>query len=851
MWIKKLVAFMFILLLTVISVFSADDSTQLFESVFGNHAILDMTFHQRVLSATPGERHYRDLNNDGHPEEVWFIDLDSRHPEKYRPLLVKVIDEDGDLEFGDEPDLDSDLYIADWKADGSVNAVLDYTDIDGDNDVDEMGMYFIGGGSNYFPGKTLRVWWGRDDCDDNLLWYNVGYTYDQRLCQYRTHFGGEETFVAFALAETGKEWIPFFENPFLFYDHDGDGVAEEVLRLSGYDNEVESMRYSFDVDNDATIEQPRDFDVSLTAWAPGSNAKSEDNQRGRSSLEIPNRFMETMTLRDIPCRGYLAHEYAPHFVKPIVWDRMMLTWDEIDLNGDAQNEYSDFHERWEGVIAHGTSDFPQVGGPSCGPFNKRYELISDNTAPLQIYYHPFDNRIHLKNAQRVWMEVDWDFDRVIDMRYTLVDSDADGFIDRYEYDANADSIVDDVWDINDELIQNIEWSWADLSTIRKPYTAESLSELMALNQAIEAKIKSIDSNALINIRKALPDWNNLVNVPEFAIERLDASLESQHFLNELRRDLLIYILKNLPITNQLKEKLDVLHQHNLKIDIYKLLDINRPVANAPSEYKPTQDNPKVAWAQNWIPPNIGWESEQIAYRAYWGKFDFFGKNRPILIYPTIGSQAYHEETEWGMDALNVLDTPGCGGATLYINQKPYPLWSDGKDGVLEFTARVIQESKQQVTIEILVDNVGLKDHPYRVRMHCSLMSGRSDTVIKTRIESGNPNDELALGIGLTKLPQESVMLDTEAGVLGVRGFQIPKIGWISMGVVFPKDRYLKYVSSENENQVVLSAKANEWIAYHIQCDWLRGRRFNYSPSAADWMQQLKTLASNQSHLDFR
>ena len=56
--------------------------------------------------------------------------------ETRRPLLVRVIDEDGDLRMGDEPDYDSDLYLADWQADSAVNVVCDYTDLDGDNDVD-------------------------------------------------------------------------------------------------------------------------------------------------------------------------------------------------------------------------------------------------------------------------------------------------------------------------------------------------------------------------------------------------------------------------------------------------------------------------------------------------------------------------------------------------------------------------------------------------------------------------------------------------------------------------------------------------------------------------------------------
>ena len=69
---------------------------------------------------------------------------------------MRAIDEDGDLEEGAEPDLDSDLYVVDWKADGTVDVMTDYADRDGDNDVDEMAFYFPGGSKG--KGKdTVRV----------------------------------------------------------------------------------------------------------------------------------------------------------------------------------------------------------------------------------------------------------------------------------------------------------------------------------------------------------------------------------------------------------------------------------------------------------------------------------------------------------------------------------------------------------------------------------------------------------------------------------------------------------------------------------------------------------------------
>ncbi len=104
------------------------DLTESFRWVFGNLIDSDTAMVRKVLADKPGKRHYVDHDGDGKPEEVWFVDISPRHNSKNLPMLVKVVDEDGDLVMGGEPDLDSDLYIADWNGDGVFNVILDYED---------------------------------------------------------------------------------------------------------------------------------------------------------------------------------------------------------------------------------------------------------------------------------------------------------------------------------------------------------------------------------------------------------------------------------------------------------------------------------------------------------------------------------------------------------------------------------------------------------------------------------------------------------------------------------------------------------------------------------------------------
>ena len=165
--------------LGVSNVQAKEAKQKLFERVFGDAVRLDPAMVAKVKALSPGQRLFVDSNGDGKNDEVWFIDTAARHTAGVQPLLVRVIDEDNDLDEHLGPDLDSDLYIADWNADAKVDVVLDYQDNDGDNDVDEMAIFYFSPQDHYLGKDALRLWWSRDDGDDNLLWYDVSYNYYQ------------------------------------------------------------------------------------------------------------------------------------------------------------------------------------------------------------------------------------------------------------------------------------------------------------------------------------------------------------------------------------------------------------------------------------------------------------------------------------------------------------------------------------------------------------------------------------------------------------------------------------------------------------------------------------------------
>jgi hypothetical protein len=254
-----------------------------------------------------------------------------------------------------------------------------------------------------------------------------------------------------------------------------------------------------------------------------------------------------------------------------------------------------------------------------------------------------------------------------------------------------------------------------------------------------------------------------------------------------------------------------------------------------------QTRPRVTWGSGWLASNWGWESEKAAFRFYDGHFDIFGKHMDTLIFPVIteGTSYHSDQNVWGMDILLVGETGGCGGVTLYVNGIGYSVSSGENTNNPVFHCRLLEETPEKVTLEFMAGDIGPENAPYTVRLRPSALAGRYDSPVEVLVEGGAPGDKIALGIGLSRLNQETIFTDPSDGIMGIWGFQQPEIGWIGMGIVFPPDRFLRMDEQPDEHLVVLQCESGKSLIYHIQYDWLRGHQFKCCPSARDWMNTLK------------
>jgi len=517
----------------------ADPKQEAFENLFGEAAQLDPKMIAEVKKLPPKQKLLVDIDGDGKSDEAWFIDDSYRHT--IRPILIKVIDEDGDLDT-QGPDRDSDLYIVDWYADGKVDYALDYVDTDGDGDMDQWGFFWWKGPDIYFGQQVLAVVWKLDMGDHNIGWWDVNWRYYQDICQYRCGLFGDAWSASFRLPSGAKVWRSVFENPFAFYDPDRDGASEVVVRFSGAMEGPGSLRYSFDADRDAWGRRVYDYDFSITALAKGAQAKAgEALPSGR--FKLPENVTISLSIRGIPTERTLSWEKAQQFVRNGPWVKACLTWDEINANTEW-NVDRDPHERWEGVIVQGSDKFPQIGGPPCGKRNKRNEVVENPAKPLQLYYDSTDHRLHLlgRGPAVGWLWVDWNLDGSTDAVYNYFDDNGDGVFDRREIDLNADGKAEFLWSMQGSTGRRIPLDYEALSSFYVRVLQEVLSEsqifIRVAKAALGSRLIGPDPVEAFFLTK-ISAWH-----PETKLgQRVRSTPAGARYYVDLLRDRLFYRLK--------------------------------------------------------------------------------------------------------------------------------------------------------------------------------------------------------------------------------------------------------------------------------------------------------------------
>ncbi|RDV17215.1 hypothetical protein DXT99_01535 [Pontibacter diazotrophicus] len=443
------------------------------------------------LAPTIAALEYIDLDDDGDPDVLRGMVNDS--------IPLMWIDDDDDMEVGDvEGDTDSDCLLLDLNRDGHFagpqDLSIDWNDEDGDGIADMQLVVRNGKAAtrNFFDWEADYMY-VMDFDKDKIMHYidwnilNIQAWEKDGHSNFFTDYHGNSLFMkmhgsSYRIGDLRYNW----ENPFIFYDKDEDGLTEMAIRLVDtplfrpkdnkdttfhqvdkeidilYSKKIDHVSFTFDLDNDNGPGNEFDFDISLNFRGPGFDYT--DQKHSFSSLRgLPeaNKFFYDSRWRKVDELYYPDQDNAWNLIfNRGQWSQCSFVFDEDD---DCN--------RWERVEFYEPKDLFKIGKNKGGLDNNaqadaagdRGEWDTDFSGKGQLYVGAFDGRIHLYGAEWGAWRIDqtaysyqgfgglynrWRPERTQvepktfgTVKYT--DTNNNGFIDLVEYDLDGDTLFED------------------------------------------------------------------------------------------------------------------------------------------------------------------------------------------------------------------------------------------------------------------------------------------------------------------------------------------------------------------------------------------------------------------------
>jgi hypothetical protein len=428
-----------------------------------------------------------------------YVDLDGdEDPDVLRVTLpdgikIQWIDDDDDMKQGDlEGDLDSDCLMIDRDGDGRYghfdDLMIDWCDENGDG-VADLQVIVENGPQSSMQGKPGHHMIVIDTDHDNVFnyvdwnlydimsWNQIGHN------QFYTDYLGRSLFIkihstTYSIGDLRKNW----ENPFLFYDPDHDGLSEMAIRCIDqyyrdrtpiecpdqseditfrpvkYTGRIQEVAISIDMDNDNIQDFSCDYDMSI-------------NFKGDEGFDYTDQKHIWKSLRGLPEADKFFYDPRWRQMTELLYPDHDDTWDLIFKRGKWDSirfvyDEDDDSDRWERVEFYNFEDMDSVfriGARNNGLDNHsqsdvagdRGEWDQDASGNAKLYISPMDGRLHLYGAEVAAWRVDqegrhrfhhrWEFpdwtrpkapEKVATVFYK--DTDENGFLDTIQYDLDGD-----------------------------------------------------------------------------------------------------------------------------------------------------------------------------------------------------------------------------------------------------------------------------------------------------------------------------------------------------------------------------------------------------------------------------
>ena len=541
---KKITALTFaICLFALISQGQSDPGTN---PVWNNHTLLNS---YRLLQPLPGSPvDFLDLDNDGDPDVMKYTTANG--------FPVQWIDDDDDMKLTDrEGDTDNDCLMADVNKDGAYggdgDAVIDWVDSNNDGKADiQIFSEFAKESDKSKPWGPGHFMINMDLDKDNILNYIDWNTFQIRCwihdgkADFFEDYSGQTLFLKIhASPQNINDLRLNWENPFLFYDVDNDGLTESAFRLldrptygkpgdkylTNLTGKIDYVTMAYDLDNDNSPQNPFDFDMTITFRGGGFDYMDQvhpfKNLRG---LPAADQFFKYPAIRQLNEFIYPDHNKA----KDLVFNRGK--WNEAWLVFDEDDDC----ERWERVELLDPKEPYTIGArkgglddnPQSDPAGDRGEWDLDNSGKGALYVSPLDGKIHLFGAETGYWRVDQNaffyqgmgglYDGYGPVRtpadpkafpmISYKDTDRNGFFDTIEYDLNGDKVADFTFSLTALGISDVaavikidQKQYADFNRLNKTVSENSWKSALAFQQLAEKQGINTQWYALLKNPKSI------------------------------------------------------------------------------------------------------------------------------------------------------------------------------------------------------------------------------------------------------------------------------------------------------------------------------------------------------------
>jgi len=435
------------------------------------------------LPPADGAIEFEDLDKDGDPDLMMY--------QISNGLEVIWIDDDDDMKMSDqEGDMDNDCLLIDLNQDGKFGGEkdlnIDWSDEDGDGKADLQCI--VDNGYKDEKGKWLShyIWFVDNDKDGVLGYINwdnflfEGWDHEGKS-NFFTDYNGKSTMLKVHISTWNLKDLEYnWENPFLFYDHDSDGLTEMAIRIVDeplasedendeliawdFSRKISYVQMTFDMDNDSEPANELDFDMSLKFM----------NGEG---YDYSDQVHEFKNIEGLAAADYLFDDSRWRHTKQLIYPDHEAGYDLTFNRGKwgscwfVFDEDDDCH-RWERVEFYDNKDPFKIGtknggldhNPQADPAGDRAEWDEDFSGEGKLYISPIDGRLHLYGAELGYWRIDqnatyyqgwqgWrgpnlqpeDFDKAEPdlfgtMKYQ--DTDNNGFMDCIAMDMDGDHIFE-------------------------------------------------------------------------------------------------------------------------------------------------------------------------------------------------------------------------------------------------------------------------------------------------------------------------------------------------------------------------------------------------------------------------